>query len=358
MDELIQSLASDDEAERLYAVQDMAGLKDASGVAKHLLNRLQKENSQVVRNAIIFALKGIDCVDVYELLFQMFSSPDAFLRNEAVAVFGQGGENALAFLASHLDHSDREVRKLILDALFLIGTRDAVLAVRAGLHDPSANVKITAVEYLGRLLDGESTEEMLAYLKNDGEPMLRATILDALANIGKKETAGNVLSILAPDGDIRKIDPIYIPKVIELISRTGDMQDIKKMFEAVNTFSEYGEEIVRAAGEAERRLSGTLAEGGITDKVIAIAADQEARIEARYAAVELLIGHDCNALQPDILYDLGVRLLEEKDMVFPAVRLLALCGGDASAMLIKRLMTETEDEELRLFCEELTSGNE
>jgi len=299
----------------------------------------------------------MDCSDVYELLFQMFSSPDAFLRNEAVAVFGQGGENALAFITSHLDHSDREVRKLILDALFLIGTKDAILAIRAGLHDPSANVKITAVEYLGRLLDEDSTEEMLGYLKNDGEPMLRTSILAALTNIGKKETAGHVLSVLAPDGDIRKVDPIYIPQVIELISKTGDMQDIKKMFEAVNSFSEYGEEIVRAAGEAERRLSGTLAEEGITAQVIAIAADKEARIEARYAAVELLIGHDCNELKTEILYELGVRLLEEKDMIYPGVKLLALCSGDLSAMLIKKIMTETKDEELRLFCEELTSGN-
>ena len=357
MGDLIKSLASDDEAERLYAVQDMTRMQDVSGVAKQLLERLQKETSQVVCNAIVFALKSIDCSDVHELLFQMFFSPDAFLRNVAVAVFGQGGENALAFLASHLDYTDREVRKLILDALFLIGSKDAVLAIRAGLHDPSANVKITAVEYLGRLMDVESTEEMLEYLKNDSEPMLRTSILDALTNIGKKETAGNVLSILAADGDIRNVDPIYIPKVIELISRTGDRQDIKKMFEAVNMFPEYGEEIVRAAGEAERRLSGTLAEEGITAKVIAIAADKEARIEVRYAAVELLARHDFNAMQTDILYALGVALLEEKDMIYPGVKLLALCKSDLSATLIKNLMKETKDEELRFFCEELTSGN-
>jgi HEAT repeat protein len=357
MDDLIKSLAGDDEAERLYAVQDMSRLQDASGVAKPLLDRLHKEPSQVVRDAIVFALKKIDCTDVHELLFKLFFSPDAFLRNEAVAVFGQGGENALAFLASHLDHSNREVRKLILDALFLIGTRDAVLAIRAGLHDPSANVKITAVEYLGRLMDADSTEEMLEYLKNDSEPMLRTSILDSLANIGKKETAGNVLSILAPDGDIRKVDPVYIPKVIELISKTGDMQDIKKMFEAVNIFSEYGEEIVRAAGEAGRRLSGTLEEAGITAKIIAIAADKEARIEVRYAAVELIAGHDFTSTETDIIYELGVNLLEEKDMIYPAVKLLARCGNESSAMLIKKLMTETEDEELHLFCEELTSGN-
>jgi HEAT repeat protein len=358
MDDLIKALAGGDESERLYAVQDMTRLPDASEVAKQLLDRLPKEPSQVVRNAIVFALKKIDCSDVHEHLFQMFFSHDAFLRNEAVAVFGQGGDNALAFLASSLDHPDREVRKLIMDALFLIGTKDAVLAIRAGLHDPSANVKITAVEYLGRLQDAESTEEMLECFKNDSEPMLRTSILDALTNIGKEETAGNVLSVLAPDGDIRKVDPVYIPQVIELISRTGDMEAIKIMFEAVNIFSEYGEEIVRAAGAAEKRLSGTLAEEGITAQVIAIASDKEARIETRYAAVELLIGHECNALQTDILYDLGVRLLEEKDMIYPAVKLLVLCSSDLSATLIKKLMTETEDEELRLFCEELTSGNE
>ena len=357
MDDLIKALASGDEAERLYAVQDMTRLQEVSGVAKQLLDRLQKENSQIVRNAIVFALKKIDCSDVHEHLFQMFFSHDAFLRNEAVAVFGQGGENALAFLASSLDHPDREVRKLILDALFLVGTSDAVLAIRAGLHDPSANVKITAVEYLGRLLDEESTVEMLECLKIDSEPMLRASILYALINIGKEETACHVLSILAPDGDLRKVDPIYIPNVIELISRTGDMQDIKKMFEAVNTFSEYGEEIVRAAGAAEKRLSGTLVEEGITANVIAIAADQEANIKLRYAAVELLARQDLNSSQTGVLYNLGVRLLAEKDMIYPGVKLLACCRNDSSAMLIKNLMMETKDEELRLFCEELTSGN-
>jgi HEAT repeat protein len=150
MENLIKALNSEDEVERIYAAQDIAE-SEKPELAEFLLKRLSLEESQAVKDAIIFALGNLSCSRIYPMIFRLFRSPDAYLRNAAIGIFGSEGKNAVSFLASHLNHSDREVRKLILDALFATGVPDAARAIRKCLYDSSLNVRITAAEYLGRM---------------------------------------------------------------------------------------------------------------------------------------------------------------------------------------------------------------
>ena len=190
-----------DEGERLYAVEDIAegGMPES---VPSLAVALKAETSQVVRDALLFALKRLDCSNAYPLIFDLFRSEDAYLRNAAVSIFGAGGDDAVAYLTSRLDEADREVRKLILDALMETGLPDAVFAIRAELHDAAPNVRITAVEYLGRLQDAESVEEMLALFRTDPEPMLRASIMEALSSIGNVSAIKEAISFLMPEGGV------------------------------------------------------------------------------------------------------------------------------------------------------------
>ena len=221
MKPLLEALSSADESKRIYAVQDIGDTGDPEMVP-HLIRQLRVDPTRVVKDAIVFQLKQMDCSKDYPLLFTLFVSPDAYFRNAAVDIFGAGGDNAVGFLTAHLDHSDREVRKLILDALFCVGTPEAILAIRAGLYDTAVNVKITAVEYLGRLKDRESVPEMIELLKNDSEPMLITTILESLPFLASESEIKKTLETILPGGDLCRAEPLYIPEILRLAARAAD----------------------------------------------------------------------------------------------------------------------------------------
>lgn len=256
LEKFIKELNNPDEVRRIYAVQDIAetGNPELSGI---LLNKLPAEESQAVRDALVFALRTLPCSGHYENIFKLFGSPDAYLRNAAIDIFGSEGNAAVPFLTSHLNHADREVRKLILDALFSIGAPDAVQSVRAALRDPSVNVRITAVEYLGRLEDKESTKAMIKLFQEETEPMLKIGILESLSLIAEKEDILNVFSFLIPDLDFSRADSLYLPCIIRLSSKIGDPDIIAGLGESIPNLELYAEDILHAIEQAANQFKDT-----------------------------------------------------------------------------------------------------
>ena len=200
VEELRKKLNHPDEAERIYAVHDIMD-NNITELLPDLVEKLVTEESIAVKNAIVEALKNMDISSIYEILFELFSSPDAYLRNAAVEIFASSldKEGAVAFLASKLDHANKEVRKLILDSLVEIGTLSAIMAIRASLYDSSKNVQITAAEYLGKLKDKESLQELIELFKKDSEPMLRVSILHALREIKEGFKIKDIIKMVLPE---------------------------------------------------------------------------------------------------------------------------------------------------------------
>lgn len=353
MDDLIRNLQSDDESERIYAAEDLGELSKPDAVVA-LLKQLSIETSDAVKNAIVAALKQADISIVQEDLFGLFSSTDAFLRNAAVVIFGEGGEDAVAFLTSKLDHSDEEVRKLILDAMYETGSPETVFVIRAGLHDDSANVKITAVEYLGRLADSEAVPEMVELFHKTNEPMLRAAILESLAMVGDTISINDIIEDLIPEGEIAAIDPIFLAPLAELTSKTGTFDDIVRLASSIDDIELYGLDICEMVTTGLKRYPGLLSDSLLRQHIIDIIKTASTGEEARYQAVDcLLVGHKMEKLPTSTLQELGTMLVDDSDsnMALPGVRLLAAAGDHAR---IKEIIANTEDDDLRELCTEIT----
>jgi len=352
MDKLIiKALNSDDEAERLYAVEDILESGDSESVVP-LVERLAREDSSAVRDSIVFALKRMDCSEAYGRLFDMFSSPDAFMRNAALSIFGAGGENALYYLGERLDHTDKEVRKLMLDAIVEIGTPDARLAIRALLHDDAPNVRITAVEYLGRLNDRDSMDDIIDLLANDTEPMLRVTILKTISQMGDNSHIKQAMDIVIPGGEIKNVDPLYLPEVTAFVARSGELEDIKTLLENIDDISAYSENIIEMIGEAIKRFEDSAACDEVIDKLIKIAGDRWVCEEIRIQAAEYLLNDIFRGVSQDMLYKLGVSLLFD-GINYSGIKLLARSGINRAEERIRSFMENTDDEDLREFCMEI-----
>ncbi|MBF0390722.1 MAG: HEAT repeat domain-containing protein [Desulfamplus sp.] len=378
MDKLIKALESEDEAERLYAVQDISEKLELEP-ARLLSEHLAIETSRVVREATVFQLKHLNCKDVYPIIFELFTSSDAYLRNAAVDIFGAGDEDAIAFLTAYMDHSNREVRKLILDALFAIGTQAAILAIRAGLYDKSINVCITAVEYLGRLEDKHSAEEIIALLNDDPEPMLKTAVLDILPRVASESEIAKALSYLIPQFEIQNSDPLFIPEILHLVACGADQDTLCKVLKGINDLSIYADDFLRAIIDAQDRCSSLACNEIIVNKLIEILKDRTLLENTRHTAGEIIIAS--NILSTSDLEALGMALADEldkldqtdgsnndkeykkdrlngggngvKNMAYTVVRLLAASGTDGANQLVQKIMESINDDELKNLCAEL-----
>jgi hypothetical protein len=352
MKPVLEAFSSADEAERIYAVQDMGDTGDP-GLVPYLIAQLRVEPSRIVKDAIVFQLKRMDCSKDYPPLFTLFVSPDAYFRNAAVDIFGVGGDNAIGFLTAHLDHSDREVRKLILDALFRVGTREAILAIRAGLYDTAVNVKITAVEYLGRLEDRESVPEMIALLKNDPDPMLITAILASLPFLASESEIEKALQTILPGGDLSRAEPLYIPEILRLTAKAADQDVIRGMIEDIKDLKSYAQDILVMLEEAKNRFSDFLNHEAIRDKLVQLVCVREVNELVRHAGCEQLM--EKGVLNSGQLMSIGQSLLAEDAMMFAAVRFLAASGNEAAIETLREVRASTKDDQLREMIDELIS---
>ncbi len=135
--ELLNGLRNPDEAERIYAVEDVIALK-AEELYPSLISHLYNEESRLVRELIVEGLKVLDIYDHFGKIAKYFESTDAYVRNCAIEIFGSKGEEAVAFLTSIMDHENKEVRKLILDSLVATSSKYSIPALRqpSGIKPP------------------------------------------------------------------------------------------------------------------------------------------------------------------------------------------------------------------------------
>jgi hypothetical protein len=181
--EHLEKLHSPEEAERLYAAEDIGYLNTPEGVPP-LLERLGKEPSRAVRDAIFQALIRIDADASIEGSIQLLESEDPQIRNQAVDVLRRKGARSLPFLNTVMRDGDKDLRKLVLDALSGVPAGDADPIYEAALCDRDPNVVITAVEDLGRARVARFRRQIEDLLLAGLHPMLVGACLEALADIG------------------------------------------------------------------------------------------------------------------------------------------------------------------------------
>lgn len=299
---------SPDEAVRLEAVAEAAELSAAGApdMARALIARLHVETSQAVREALVFALQRCLTPDAYGALFSLFHEDDAFLRNAAMTIFGKGDDETVAFLMERVMHSDREVRKLILDSMMFIGSAEAVQGIRAALYDPAPNVRITAADYLGRLNDVESVDVLLEMFCNDREPMLRMTILNGVASMQSPVAARKLMEFQEKIGLDEGDETLFLPILLRFAGRVGDIDCLARLLARVRSLPLYAEDVIQAfqnvleldAEQSPRTIV-------LCEALCAIARDRGVREDLRFSALSVLarLGHPLRVEHPESFAD-------------------------------------------------------
>lgn len=240
--ELMIDLESSDESKRIYAVEDLCEIKDLE-IDTALINRLQKEKSQLVRETIVDALKKMISPELFDGIYKMFYSNDAFTRTATTMIFAAGGDAAIDFLAQSFPSANSEIKKLILDSLFEIGTPKARRVIRLGLYDNDMNVMISSIEFLGLLGDCESGPKFIEVLKSANQPMLIITLLRSISKTCDSRLINQAVEILLPARNYNELNNLYLGEILNLIGETGSVEEILKILEVDFDYSIYSEEI-------------------------------------------------------------------------------------------------------------------
>ena len=183
----IEKLDCPDEAERIYAAEDLGYLNAPEGVPP-LLEHLGKETSRAVREAIFQALTRIDAAAAIEGSIQLLGSDDPQIRNQAVEVLRSKGQASFPLLNTVMREGGKDVRKLVLDVLSGVQVSGAEAIYEAALSDQDANVVITAVENLGKTRATQFRSRIEDLLLADSHPMLVGACVEALVEIGQESS--------------------------------------------------------------------------------------------------------------------------------------------------------------------------
>ncbi len=336
----IERLASNDEADRIYAAEDIGYANQADGV-RPLLARLPEEPSRAVREAIFAALLQIDDEAVIEGALRLLDSHDSFLRNQAVELLQSLGNKALPYLSRAFHEGDRDRRKFVMDIVARLAAPAAYDLYALALKDADLNVVITAVESVGNTRQHLFREQLENLTSPDAHPMLLSACLEALTQIGD---CGSVGAVQNRFGTIESLPSFLRPSYLKLVGTKGGPQHLPEIvsFAGLETLDSAVLNALTALRNRhpEMRLPSSLAQ-----PLRNMASRNQAPLA--YQAVRLLSG-----LIDDDVFEFLARCLDHSDKVIRigAIQSIRQAGGEkGEALLSSRLARETDEEVLQVW---------
>jgi hypothetical protein len=322
IDDLVKDIESSDESTRVYAIEDLCEINDIK-ISAVLINRLRNEKSQIVREKIIDGLKKIISPEMYSEIYNMFDSEDAFTRNAATMIFATVGDAVVEYLStSFVNSNNNEVKKLILDSLFEIGTPLARQAIRLGINDHNMNVMISSIEYLGALRDTESGNRFIEILKNASQPMLIITLLRSISKTCDSNLVTQAVEILIPGKNYNELNNLYLGEVLNLIGKGGNIAEILKILELDFDYSIYSEEISRLLLSSSKMYQDFTCYTVVKDTVYKILNNNNITNDSLLNIFQLFLHSKDTMISAGIDKLLAAEISEEKEIRFQLLDIL------------------------------------
>lgn len=228
--EVLCLLASEDESSRLRGIAE-ARKEPKEVFVEVLVDLLQRDPSQIVRESALEALKHCPTSHLVPKLVPLLESDDVFVRNAVVTILSAHFETPLKELARLVNHPNKHVRKLALDTLFQTGNPIAVDIVARGLRDPDINNVIAAVEYLGKMDGFRFADEINDILEKAEDPFLICTCLETLARIGNRNS---IAVVQRKFKESQEVDCLFLFPYLRFLSEKGDLSflpQVEALFE-------------------------------------------------------------------------------------------------------------------------------
>jgi HEAT repeat protein len=242
-------LRSDEEEIRRGAVARLAPPTTADEAAEtldFLVEAMGDASWRVRKEAAARAAEFNDPAMAAAVLALALEEPDNVGRRNAVveALVGLGKQAVPALLEALA--AKREHRKLIADALGLIGDVRGAIALAPFIDDEDANVRVAVAEALGRI-GGTAARNALVRALGRGELLLSQAALEGLNQLGAALPVSVIEPLLAA--------PTLRAAALEALGRTGDRAVLSLVAAALSDPARSTRDAaIRALAELYRRL--------------------------------------------------------------------------------------------------------
>jgi HEAT repeat protein len=175
---------------------------------------------------VVLALQPAE-EDVHQLIDLLRDEDNAGLRNATAELLARLGSRVVPVLLGYLHDSDHDLRKLVVDALGVLGGEDALQGLIQALSDPDSNVAAAAAEGLGVAGNARSVSELLHHLEQNQEVFFRFNVLAALGKIGVSGPLPRIIRQLAGQEILRRA-------IYECLGKIGgDLEAVELLLEGV-----------------------------------------------------------------------------------------------------------------------------
>ncbi|MFI5385522.1 MAG: MFS transporter [Fimbriimonadales bacterium] len=198
-DEVVRSLADPSPQVRRQAAYTLAKLGDPASVVP-LLEHIE-QHPDLVEEETIQALGTLGSPEAVQTLISFLQSPRSLLRRAAARALGRlGSEDAVeALMQSATESDDPDLQRSSIQALRLIGAREAAQVISDALYNPHPSVRIAAAEAVAEMeLRGALpyVRQSLNYYQDEAA----SEVAYALSAIGTADQIPRILEVAKASG--------------------------------------------------------------------------------------------------------------------------------------------------------------
>lgn len=225
-DKIIDQLRSDD-SESVRDAAFIAGTEKIECAIPELVRHIQEGNLGV-QEAADRALRAIRGDKTVQAIIPLLASEEAPVRNAAMDILREVGEDNLELVIAQLQSTDPDLRIFISD---ILGSSNSLFAVAplcdALLNDAEVNVRYQAAVSLGELGFSDAGDSLIQALED--EEWVQFSVIEALTKIGAAQTADALVRALG------KATPLVASMIVEALGEMGDLKIVPLLIDQMGT---------------------------------------------------------------------------------------------------------------------------
>jgi HEAT repeat protein len=221
---LICSLLTDlDPDVRRRAAEDLSGYNDRNVLAA-LSTALEDENKGV-EDAVSRSLLNIRGVAAARAIVHHIGDENISSRNLAAKLLVRLREDSVHALVPYLRDADKDIRKLAVDILGEIKSKEPIYYLLPLLRDTDPNVLVSTIEAIGNL----GSREAIKPIFNTFElyPFARIVAIEALGKIGSDSVRDYLEGKYRDAINAGNAEEIYLFALLDALGITGDAETLE-----------------------------------------------------------------------------------------------------------------------------------
>ncbi len=203
---------------RRRAAEDLAESKDRNALT--VLSLALQDENKGVEDAVSRSLLSIGGPAVARAIVHHLESENIAVRNRAAKLLMKLGEASVHALVSYLRDGDKDVRKLAVDILGDIKSKEPLYYLLPLLKDMDPNVVVSTIEALGNIRGAEAIKPIIEAF--DKYPYSRIVAIEALGKIGGGAVRDYLEARFAEALSSGAADGVYLFALLDAIGIVGD----------------------------------------------------------------------------------------------------------------------------------------